>query len=309
MWFRNLRIWRLDAPWTLSAADLGAALARDAFAPCAPGQAETIGWEPPVADQEELMVREVAGRQLLRARVQERILPTGAVDEVLSERVAELEAAEGGPVRGARRRELADAVRAELLPKALLRSSRNWLLVDREAGLILVDTATAARGEALLTMLRGSLGNLGVRPLAFAQPLDGTLTAWLRSGELPEGFELGQWCDLEHPEDTPNKVRFRGQPLDEDEVVATLQRGLRVTALELLWEAGGEEPLRCVLSEDGAVRRLRIPAGDHDATISDDESAAARLDADLALLGLTLGRFFDALFPALGGIATDSTTH
>lgn len=306
MWFRNLRAWRLDAPWTLPAEALSATLARDAFAPCAPGQAETLGWVPPVAELEDALVREIAGRQLLRARIQQRILPTAAVNEVLAERLAELEAAEGGPVRGARRRELAEEVRAQLMPRALLRSTRNWLLVDREAGLVLVDSATATRGEALLSMLRGSLGNLGVRPLAFTRPLDATLTSWLRSGELPAGLSLGQWCDLEHPQDTANKVRFRGQPLDEDEVIATLDRGLLVTALELCWDAGAEEPLRCVLSEDGAIRRLTLPSGDAgDGGSGDDDSEAARLDADLAILGLTLGRFFTDLFPALGGIATD----
>lgn len=304
MWFRNLRVWRLDAPWTLDSEELSTRLAEDAFAPCAPGQHETLGWEPPVSAEEDRFVREVAGRQLLRARTQERILPNAAVNEVLAERLAEMEAEEGGPVKGARKRELADNIRAELLPKALLRSSRHWMLIDREAGLILIDSATASRGEALLSRLRGSLGNLGVRPLAFSRPIDGTLTTWLRSGDLPAHFELGHWADLEHPQDTANKVRFRGQPLDEDEVTATLDRGLRVTALELCWHDGGDEPLRCVLSEDGAIRRLRLPEGD-DGGAGDDESEAARLDADLALLGMSLSRFFTALFPALGGVATE----
>lgn len=303
MWFRNLRIWQLEAPWDISAQKLGDALAGARFEPCAPGQLETLGWEPPVAELDGELVREIAGRQLLRARIQERVLPGAAVAEVLAERVAEVEAREGAPVRGARRRELADEVRAALVPRALLRSQRQWLLVDRDAGLVMVDTATAARGEALMSLLRGSLGSLPIRPLAFAHPIDGALTQWLRSGDLPAGLALGEWCDLEHPQDTRNKVRFRGQPLDEDEVVATLDRGLRVTALELLWAYGDGEPLRCVLSEDGALRRLKLP--DAEAEPGSDESEAARLDADLALLGLTLQGFFAVLFPAFGGRAAD----
>lgn len=303
MWFRNMRIWQLEAPWDISASALSDALGGARFAPCAPGQVETVGWEPPVAELEDELVREVAGRQLLRARVQERVLPGAAVAEVLAERIAEVESREGAPVRGARRRELADEVRASLVPRALLRSQRHWLVVDRDAGLVMVDTATAARGEALLTLLRGSLGSLPIRPLAFAHPIDGVLTNWLRAGDLPAGLALGEWCDLEHPQDTRNKVRFRGQPLDEDEVVATLDRGLRVTALELLWETGDGEPVRCVLSEDGAVRRLKLPGAEADA--GSDESEAARLDADLALLGLTLKDFFEVLFPAFGGRVAD----
>lgn len=304
MWFRNLRAWRLTAPWDLGAEDLVTKLAQDAFSPCAPGQAETLGWEAPLGGEDpHALVHAVAGKLLLRARTQERILPGSAVNEVLPERLAAAEEKEGRRLRAAERKELAENIRAELLPKALLRSVRQWLLIDPDSGLVIIDTATAARGEALLTLLRGSLGHLGVRPLAFAQPLDGTLTAWVRSRELPAGFELGGWCDLEHPQDTANKVRFRAQPLDEDDVVAALDRGLRVTALELLWDAGADEPLRCVLSEDGALRRLKLPTGEANPT--DDESAAARLDADLALLGLTLKQFFAALFPALGGVAED----
>ncbi len=303
MWFRNLRAWRLASPWDLDAGGLSERLLDAAFAPCAPGQAETMGWEPPIGEDPEALVHAVAGRLLLRARIQERILPGSAVNEVLPERLAAAEQREGRRLRAAERRELAEGIRAELLPKALLRSTRHWLLIDPANSLIMIDTATAARGEALLSQLRGSLGNLGVRPLAFARPLDGTLTHWVQTRELPEGFELGGWCDLEHPQDTANKVRFRAQPLDEDDVLAALDRGLRVTAVELLWDAGGEDPLRCVLSEDGALRRLRLPSGE--AAEGENESPEARLDADLALLGLTLQQFFAALFPALGGIAED----
>lgn len=303
MWFRNLRAWRLTAPWDLDAEGLSERLAADTFSPCAPGQAETMGWEAPLGEDPEALVHSVSGKLLLRARIQERILPGSAINEVLPERLADAEAREGRRLRAAERKELAEGIRAELLPKALLRSQRHWLLIDPASSLILVDTATAARGEALLSMLRGSLGHLGVRPLAFRQPLDGVLTGWVRSAEPPSGFELGGWCDLEHPQDTANKVRFRAQPLDEDDVTAALDRGLRVTAVELFWDAGDEQPLRCVLSEDGALRRLQLPATE--VAAGDDESAAARLDADLALLGLTLQRFFAALFPALGGIAED----
>ncbi len=301
MWFSNLRIWRLDAPWNIDAETLSERLAGDAFSPCAPGQAETIGWEAPLADAPDLLVHTVAGRQLLRARTQERILPAAAVNELLPERLAQAEAREGRRLRAAERRDLADDLRAELMPQALLRSVRNWILIEPETGLVMIDSASAPRGEALLTLLRGSLGSLALRPLAFAHPLDGTLTSWVQSRELPQGLSLGGWCDLEDPEDTPNKVRFRAQPLDEEEVTAALARGLRVTALELLWETGTDEPLRCVLGEDGAMRRLKLPAAD--AGAGEDETEAARLDADLALLGLTLHRFFEELFPALGGLA------
>lgn len=300
MWFRNFRAWQLGTDWQLDPTALNEQLAEQAFAPCAASQEDTVGWEPPVGEQPDWLAHESSGRIVLRARHQERILPTSAVNEVLPERMQQEEARLGRPLRAAERRELQDDLRLELLPRALLKSSRHWLLIDPRSGLILVDTTTEKRAEQLLSLLRDSITTLPVRPLAFQQPVDGRLTEWVQSGDLPAGFTLGGWCDMEDPEDTRNKVKFRNQPLDEDEVGAALNRGLRVTALELVWGLDGDEPLSCVLSEDGAFRRLQLPVTDADT--QSDESEAARLDANLALLSLTLERFFGALFPALGGL-------
>lgn len=300
MWFRNLRAWQLQGDWPWDAADLNDALQAHVFGPCAPGQESTLGWEPPLGELPEELARQVAGRTVLRARQQERILPASAINELLPERLAEQEAREGRPLRAAERRELQDNLKLELMPRALLKSVRHWLIVDPQTGLIMIDTTQEKRAEALLSLLRDCLQSLPVRPLRFAQPIDSVLTQWVSTGELPAGLQLGGWCDMEDPEETRNKVKFRNQPLDEDEVGAALNRGLRVTALELLWQADAEEPFSCVLAEDGSIKRLQLPASDADTDA--DESEAARLDAEVAMLTLTLQRFFSVLFPALGGL-------
>ncbi len=173
---------------------------------------------------------------------------------------------------------------------------------------MLVDAAPASRAERVLDLLRESVGRLAVRPVEFARPVHDSLTAWLRDAEPPRAFRLGEWADLQHPLEPANKVRFRGQPLEEDDVRAALDRGLVVTALEVAWEAGEAEPLACVICEDGCLRRLRLPelraepsgaSGRDGAADSED----ARLEADLALVALVVDRFLDALVPALGGLA------
>jgi len=299
--FRNLRLYRLDHPWDIAADALSTQLAPRAFQPCAPGQRESAGWVAPTGREDAALTREVAGWQLLRARLQERILPAGAIHEVLEERVAERERRREGRLRAAERRELRDEIEAELLPRALLRSSRVWAAVSRRHGLLLVDAVPVSRAERVLGLLRDSLGSLALRPVEFAHPVHATLTGWVRTGELPGGFSLGRWADLQHPVESANKVRFRGQPLDEHEVRAALERGLVVTALELAWELGEGEPLACVLAEDGSLRRLRL--AETQAEVGADGSPEARLDADLALAALQLDRFFDVLVPALGGYA------
>lgn len=300
--FRNLRIWQLDQPWTLSGEQLAEALEGARFRPCAPGQAETMGWIEVLEDHG--LQREISDASVLRVRVQERVVPTKAVAEAVQERAAAIEAREGGPVRGARRRELADEVRAQMLAKAPTQSARHWLIIDRASGLIMIDTATVATCEAILSLLRGSLGSLPLRPLAFTRPIDGVLTQWVRAevpGDLPQGVTLGDWLDLEHPMDTANKVRFRGQPLNYYEVFPALDRGMRVTALEIIVDVGVEEPVRCVLGEDASLRRVRLP-WEMGGNFGEDD-AVARLDADLLLVVGGFRHLFERLFPALGGRA------
>jgi recombination associated protein RdgC len=279
MWFRALRLWRLRAPWTLSDEDLDQALAAQPFTPCGPGQTERSGWAPLLEEEDGAHVLGQGPFQLCRLRTQERILPKAMA-----------------------RRELIETLTSELLSQALVRSRRTWVLVDRERGLLATEGSAASKGEAVLESLRSALGSLPIAPLRFENPLDGVLTGWLAGDPLPRGFSLGQWADLEHPLDRANKVRFRGQDLDEAEVHATLERGLRVTALELHYQLTDDAAVSFVLDEEGVVRRLRLPEAEDD-TLAED--AAAALDANLALLAPTLGQLVDALLPALGGLQKD----
>ena len=302
MWFRALRLWHLQSPWALNDEDLEAALASQAFCPCGPGQSTQSGWTALLEEADGPLVLGQGPFQLFRLRTQERILPKAAVMECYPERAAAQEAKTGIPVKGMARRELLETITAELLTQALLRSRRSWVLVNREQGLLMTEGSAPGPAEAALDALRSALGSLPVTPLRFETPIDTTLTRWLAGDDLPQGFSLGQWADLEHPLDRANKVRFRGQDLDEAEVHATLERGLRVTALELHYQLTDDAAVSFVLDEEGVVRRLRLPEAKDD-TLAED--AAAALDANLALLAPTLGQLVDALLPALGGLQKD----
>jgi recombination associated protein RdgC len=304
MWFRALRLWQLRAPWTLSDEEFDQALASQPFTPCGPGQTERSGWAPLLEEEDGAHVLGQGPFQLCRLRTQERILPKAAIMECYPERAAAQEAKTGIPVKGMARRELIETLTSELLSQALVRSRRTWVLIDRDRGLLATEGSVAAKAEAVLESLRGALGTLPIAPLRFENPLDGVLTRWLMGDPLPAGFSLGQWADLEHPLDRANKVRFRGQDLDEAEVHATLERGLRVTALELHYQLTDDAAVSFVLDEEGVIKRLRLPEANDDTPAED---AAAALDANLALLAPTLGKLIDALLPALGGLQKDDT--
>lgn len=296
MILRNILCWQLDE----AIRDAMDNVELEPFTPCgAPPQEESAGWDP-ILDGADYLRRDLSGATFLRARHQVRSIPAGAVAERMAERVAETVARTGSQPRGAAwRRELRDDAKAELLATAPLVSTRRWLCVDHEHGLVIVDTATASAADAVLSLLRASLGSLPVRPLAFHRPLDSVLTAWVATGRCEADFRLGRACDLQHPMDTSNSVRIRGQELDEDEVQALIDRGMRVRALQLLWDVDAPEPVQFTLTDQGAFRAVRVPwevGGD----IETGHQLSA-LDADLTLAVLSLRRIWLQLFPALGG--------
>ncbi|WP_222104233.1 recombination-associated protein RdgC, partial [Segatella copri] len=62
--------------------------------------------------------------------------------------------------------------------------------IDTVNGLIMVDCASAKKAEDTLALLRKSLGSLPVVPLSMVNPIELTLTEWVRSVSAAEGFQL-----------------------------------------------------------------------------------------------------------------------
>ncbi|HEY7821923.1 MAG TPA: recombination-associated protein RdgC [Acidimicrobiia bacterium] len=237
-----------------------------------------------------------------RIRYTERRVSSKAVAEAIEPRLKEAEARNGGSIRAAEKREIADEIRTRLQHQAPPESDYTWVCYHPKRRLIVMD-GTASRCELILSLLRGCLGSLGVRPAVYGRPADGVMTMWLRNSEPPENVEIGQSCDMEHPQDTANKIRFRAQPLDEDEVTAALDRGLRVTALELLRDIGAAEPLTFTLHEDCSLRSIRHPFVEVEFDEEAMEDPLARMRADLTLELDNIQGTIDMLSRELGGMA------
>jgi recombination associated protein RdgC len=301
MWFRNLTVFRFDDVPEFEQAGLESALDGQRFSPCDPQQMESMGWEPPLGDEEGQLVHAGSGMYLMTARREQRLLPATVIREAVNQRVGEIEQREERKLGRRQKMEIRDQLTFEMMPRAFTRSGPvQGLLLPAQRALV-VDAASRKRAEEWVSLLRLSLGSLPVSPPMFSKSLADVFTGWL-SGEdrLPAGIELGDECVLAGPSSGGPVVRCRHLDLAGGEVDAHIRAGLQVNRLAITWQGA----LSMVLTDEGDVRRLQFldtvveqleQEGVHD--------AAAEFDARFNLMGLELSRLLPALWEALGGLS------
>ncbi|SCZ59625.1 recombination-associated protein RdgC [Thiohalomonas denitrificans] len=298
MWFKNLRLYRLNAPFTLSPEDLAERLQDDAFRSCGSLETSTLGWVPPLGRRSENLAHGAAGAVLICVRKEERILPNSVVTEEVAEKAAEIEEAEGRPVRRKERQSLKEEVVQSLLPRAFTRSSYVFAYLVPKENWLVVDAASAKKAEEVVSLLRKSVGSLPAVPPRVQSSPSVVMTSWVSGEPVPTGVELGDQCELKEPGEQGGVVRVKGLNLLSEEVGAHLETGKQVTKLALQFE----DRISCVLDEELAVKRLAfedtVLEALNDANAPDE---AAAFDAQFALMTLELGRFLPQVLEWFGG--------
>jgi recombination associated protein RdgC len=297
MWFKNLRLYRFTQPFSLTHEQLSQTLSEQAFQPC--GQLDPLryGWVPPLGREGVDYVHSANGYMMICARRQEKILPAAVINEQLDERVAAINAAEARHVGRKERQELKDEVIFSLMPRAFTRSSLDFAYIAPREGLIVINAASVKRADDLLSALRDALGSLGLIPVAPRHAPTQMMSHWLRSGELPAEFSLGEECELQGGKDG-RIIRCKNQDLSAHEIMAHLDSGMFVSRLALTWK----EAIHCIVDDQLAVRRLKFEdAVQEQANERNPESNAEQFDAEFAIMTLELSAFIQALLAAFGG--------
>jgi recombination associated protein RdgC len=299
MWFKNLTVFRLVEPFSLTAEELAARLEQRAFQPCPSHQPSTAGWVPPLGRKGRDRVHAAAGRLMVCLRIEEKLLPSIVVNQAVAERVALIEDQQQRPVRRREKQELRDQLVQELLPRALTRSRLGYAYLDPVAGWMVVDSASPRAVEDITGSLRETLDSLPVAPPKVKQSVAAVMTAWLTEGQAPAEFALGDICELREGGDTGGVVRCRGQDLTGDEIRAHLEAGKQVTRLGLIWN----DRVAFVLDESLVVRRLQFLDVVRESLRDIAEAPEALFDAEFALMAGELALLLPRLLEVFGGEA------
>ena len=299
MWFRNARPYRLPGRLGIDASELSQRLSRRPFQPCRPSQPVSSGWVAALSDDASDFVHKSGDYWLIRLQREERLLPASVIRSEVNSRIQEIQAGQGRRVQRKERLDIVDEVTQDLMPRAFTKAQHLEALINDREGWVWVNTASAARAEELLSLLREGLGNLPVViPDTQKSPVI-VMSQWLLNGGLPEDISLGGDLDLEDPEEDGGVVRVRGMYLESDEIRRHIEAGKQAVRLALSWQ----DQVDFVVDRDLSLRRIRFSDELKGVNQELHEDVSARRDADCLLMGETLSTLQTAIAKTFGGIS------
>jgi recombination associated protein RdgC len=281
MLFRNLTLFRFPLPLREALETLPDRLPEHALRPLGPLELSTRGFVSPFGRNHEALSHQVGDCVLIALGGEDKILPAAVVNEALAEKLDAIRENEGRSPGGKERKRLKDEVLTDLLPRAFAKPSRTMAYLDLESNWLIVDTASRKNAEAVVSGIREALGSFPALPVNAEDSPRAILTGWIGGEELPEGFALGDECELRDPVDQGAIVKARRQELGSTEIAEHLKAGKQCFHLGLVFA----DRLSFVLGEDMVVRKLKfLETATEELEQDNRESLEAELDANFALM-------------------------
>lgn len=291
MFFRNLKLFRLAGEWP---DDIGESLARIPLVPCGASTMYSSGWIPPRGNPGEYVVS-VAGHQLIRLGVEEKLLPASVVRIYVEDRLKDLEEKQGfKPGRG-QVRETREAVTAELIPKAFIKRRSTHVWIDTNGRWLGIDAASFGKVDEILESIKRTFGLMPLLTLNTMDAPSSAMTQWLTTGEAPGAITIDRDCELRSPAEEHATVKYTRHSLDGEDIRPHLEDGKRAVRLAMTWN----NRISFVLTEDYFIKRLAFLDLLKDQAEEDSEVDA--FEADLSIMSGELSLMADGILSALRG--------
>jgi recombination associated protein RdgC len=296
MWFKNLQIYRLPAPWAFTPEQLEAALAPHSFVPASSNELLRQGWDTPRPNGG--LVHVVNKQMLILLGAEKKLLPNTVINQVAKARAAEMEEAQGFAPGKKAMKELKERVADELLPRAFSIRSNVWTWIDPVNGWLVVDAASPAKADEVIKLLLKAVDKLPLESLRVQRSPVGVMTEWLQADDAPAGFTVDMDTELRATGESKAAVRYVRHTLEAEEVRRHIAAGKQCTRLAMTWDS----KISFVLTESLAIKGIKpldVISEKESSTKNDEE----RFDGDFMLMTGELAKLMADVVEALGGEA------
>lgn len=269
--------------------------------------------------EERPMAYPVMGRRVMKFREGERKPKPAEVNQLVGEKVAEIEKAQARTIKGKERDVIRDEVLLELLPKTFPDERDTLFYINPAKGLLIVASKTDQRAEAIGSLLRSVFGSMPItRPNVVKAP-PAVITDWLRHNELrPAGFVVGDKATF--VSDESGTVSISGDDPAGETSEGFLDAGYRCEKLRINYFEEGEHLCTLELDKDlhlygikqEGVIGERIDNSREAFSLEHEEEgvdpAMLALNADFMLIASLIEDIWTRYIEALGGHETPPVT-
>jgi recombination associated protein RdgC len=296
MWFKNLQIYRLPAPWDYTPEQLEKALAPQSFVPATSNELLRQGWDTPRPNGG--LVHVVNKQMLILLGTEKKLLPASVINQVAKAKAAELEEAQGFAPGKKAMKELKERVADELLPRAFSIRSNVWTWIDPVNGWLVVDAASPGKADEVIKLLLKAVDRMPLESLRVQKSPVAVMTAWLEMDEAPAGFTVDQDTELRATGESKAAVRYVKHALEVDDIRRHIKAGKQCTRLAMTWDS----KISFVLTESLAIKGIKPldVISENESTTRNDEE---RFDGDMMLMTGELSKMMADIVEALGGEA------
>ena len=297
MWFKNIKLFRLEETFNHSIDELERMLETHKFVPCKGQDIERMGWTDVLGKGSDALVHKIGDDLFFRCKIEKKMLPASVINDELAEKEENFELEHGRTLKKKEQSELKEQIITNLLPRAFSLFKETWIWINTKDNFLVVNAGSDKVSDDVISLLRKSLGSLPVQPFAFNKEITEVLTSWIQNGEAPQGFEIGSETELRDLEGDGAVIRAKKQDLSADEITVHIKAGKVVTSLALTVN----DDISFVIDENFNLKRIKLSDTLIDENITPDLDAHAQLDADLALMAGEYTKLLPILIEAFGG--------
>ena len=290
---KNAIVYRIADEWAMELAQAEKALANASFVPCGSTQEKSVGWVPPRGEEHGLLVESIDGQWMLRFMTEAKVLPASVIARKVKEKVDRIEKETGRSPGKKEGRELKEEAKLDLLPMAFTKQSSNWVWIDLQSHLMVLDTASQSKADEVVTLLVDALPGLAVALLDTQGSPQAYMAHWLKEQEPPVGFSIDRECELKSADEAKAVVRYAHHPLDIDEIREHIDQGKLPTSLAMSWD----DRVSYVLTDQLHIKKIALLDSVFDSQNQEDTG----FDADVAITTGELRKMLRDLIVALGG--------